>query len=50
MRLTRPTGKIQDTGMMVQKWPVCLGMDVAGEVFEVGSHVKQYKKGDRVIG
>lgn len=42
--------KIQDTGMFIQKWPVVLGCDVAGEIVEVGSNVKHLQKGDRVLG
>ncbi|KAL1588501.1 hypothetical protein WHR41_02817 [Cladosporium halotolerans] len=40
--------KIQDTGMFIQKWPIVLGCDVAGEIVEVGSNVKHLQKGDRV--
>jgi len=47
--LTGSTGKIQDTGMLVQKWPVVLDMDVAGEVFEVGAGIVEFSKGDRVV-
>lgn len=42
--------KIQDSGMFIQNWPIVLGCDVAGEIVEVGSSVKQLKKGDRVAG
>lgn len=42
--------KIQDSGMFIKSWPIVLGCDVAGEIVEVGSSVKQLKKGDRVAG
>lgn len=41
---------MQDHGIFVQQWPAILGCDVAGEVFEVGSGVDRFQKGDRVIG
>ncbi|KAF1344795.1 chaperonin 10-like protein [Delphinella strobiligena] len=41
--------KIQDTGYFIQSYPNILGTDVAGEVYEVGSDVKNFKKGDRVL-
>lgn len=41
--------KIQDSGFYVQNYPNVLGTDVAGEVIEVGSNVKNVKKGDRVL-
>jgi NADPH:quinone reductase-like Zn-dependent oxidoreductase len=41
--------KIQDHGIFIQNWPTVLGTDVAGEVYEVGSSVTAFKKGDRVI-
>ncbi|GJN78584.1 hypothetical protein PLIIFM63780_002078 [Purpureocillium lilacinum] len=41
---------MQDSGIFVQKWPAILGCDVAGEVYEVGSEVLRFQKGDRVIG
>lgn len=40
----------QDTGVFVQQFPAVLSCDVAGEVYEVGSSVEGFKKGDRVIG
>jgi len=41
--------KIQDSGMFIKNWPTVLGCDVAGEIYEVGSNVKRFGKGDRVI-
>ncbi|KAK3678844.1 hypothetical protein LTR78_001297 [Recurvomyces mirabilis] len=40
----------QASGFNVKKFPTVLGMDLAGEVHEVGSSVTKFKKGDRVIG
>ncbi|KAF2714687.1 GroES-like protein [Pleomassaria siparia CBS 279.74] len=42
--------KIQDFGIFLQKYPNVLGTDVAGEIHEVGEGVKNFKKGDRVLG
>ncbi|KAK6008476.1 hypothetical protein QM012_000379 [Aureobasidium pullulans] len=41
--------KIQDSGLFIKDYPNILGTDVAGEVYEVGSDVKNFKKGDRVL-
>ncbi|KAK3627542.1 hypothetical protein LTR56_019126 [Elasticomyces elasticus] len=40
---------MQDTGIFVQQWPTILGCDVAGEVFEVGTGVDLFKKGDHGV-
>ena len=40
----------QANGFMIKKWPIVIGQDLAGEVFDVGSSVIRFKKGDRVIG
>lgn len=41
---------MQDVGVFVRQWPTVFGCDVAGEVYEIGSGVARFKKGDRVIG
>lgn len=41
---------MQDAGVFIQQWPAIFGCDVAGEVYEVGTEVQRFKKGDRVIG
>ena len=40
---------MQDWGVFITQWPAILGCDVAGEVWELGSEVTRFKKGDRVI-
>ncbi|KAK2770636.1 zinc-binding oxidoreductase [Colletotrichum kahawae] len=42
--------KIQDLGVIVQKYPTILGADAAGYIEEVGEGVKHLQKGQRVIG
>ncbi|EME84751.1 uncharacterized protein MYCFIDRAFT_42071 [Pseudocercospora fijiensis CIRAD86] len=39
----------QATGAFLESFPVVLGHDIAGEVYEVGSGVAKFQKGDRVI-
>jgi len=43
-------GKIQALGIIIEKYPYIPGCDVAGEVYEVGPGVTNFKKGDRVMG
>ncbi|PGH04683.1 hypothetical protein GX51_03350 [Blastomyces parvus] len=42
--------KIQDDPWLMFKYPLILGVDVAGEVVEVGSEVTRFRIGDRVLG
>ena len=42
--------KMQDYGVLIEKYPVILGSDIAGTVEAIGSNVTQFKKGDRVTG
>ena len=41
--------KIQDYGVIIEKFPSIVGEDLAGTVEEVGAKVKTIKKGDRVL-
>lgn len=40
--------KMQD-GSYNEVLPMIIGTDIAGEIYEVGSEVKDFKPGDRVI-
>ncbi len=40
--------KIQKFGVMVEKYPAVLGLDIAGEVEAVGEGVEGWVKGDKV--
>ncbi|KAI9723547.1 MAG: hypothetical protein M1828_004143 [Chrysothrix sp. TS-e1954] len=42
--------KMEKMALFPLKYPVILGTDIAGEVVEVGSDVKNVKKGDKAIG
>ncbi|KAK5702216.1 hypothetical protein LTR17_022524 [Elasticomyces elasticus] len=42
--------KMQASGKSIRSYPIVLGQNVAGEVLEVGSDVRKFKAGDRVIG
>jgi len=41
--------KVQDYGVIFQKYPNILGEDSAGEIYEVGEGVTSLKKGQRVL-
>lgn len=40
--------KMQE-GLHVESYPTIMGTDIAGEIHEVGSEVKNFKIGDRVL-
>ncbi|KAK4930430.1 hypothetical protein LTR49_003171 [Elasticomyces elasticus] len=42
--------KMQASGKFIRSYPIVLGQNVAGEVHEVGSDVRKFKAGDRVVG
>jgi NADPH:quinone reductase-like Zn-dependent oxidoreductase len=42
--------KMQDTPWVMFNYPLILGVDVAGEVVDVGSDVTRFMIGDRVLG
>ncbi|KAH8774571.1 chaperonin 10-like protein [Diaporthe sp. PMI_573] len=41
--------KMQDSGSYVGTFPTIIGTDIAGEIYALGSEVKGFKKGDRVL-
>jgi NADPH:quinone reductase-like Zn-dependent oxidoreductase len=41
--------KQQDSGEYVGTFPNVIGTDIAGEIYDVGSEVKNFKIGDRVL-
>ncbi|KAK7705737.1 hypothetical protein SLS57_009936 [Botryosphaeria dothidea] len=41
--------KIQDFGIIIQKYPNILGLDVTGVVVEVGPGVTRFEKGQRIV-
>jgi NADPH:quinone reductase-like Zn-dependent oxidoreductase len=40
--------KIQKYGILVQSYPIVLGVNIAGDVVEVGEGVSRFTPGDRV--
>ncbi|KAF9528412.1 chaperonin 10-like protein [Crepidotus variabilis] len=40
---------IQKSGRAVEKYPAILGFELAGEIVDVGPHVENLKRGDRVL-
>ncbi|KAH9830787.1 chaperonin 10-like protein [Rhodofomes roseus] len=40
---------IQAYGMIIEKYPAILGIDIAGTVADVGEGVTRFKKGDRIL-
>lgn len=41
--------KILDWGFFVNEWPTIVGSDAAGQIVQLGSKVKDFKIGDRVL-
>ena len=41
---------MQELALFPVKYPAVLGIDLAGEIVEVGTSVSRFAKGDRVIG
>ncbi|KAJ3507212.1 hypothetical protein NLJ89_g6436 [Agrocybe chaxingu] len=41
--------KIQKSGLSIEEYPAILGIDIAGEVVELGTGVTEHKLGDRVF-
>lgn len=42
--------KMQQLGILIEKYPTVLGSDISGVVDAVGSDVKHFQEGDRVTG
>lgn len=37
-------------GVFIKQWPAVIGNDIAGIIYDIGSDVQRFKKGDRVVG
>jgi NADPH:quinone reductase-like Zn-dependent oxidoreductase len=41
---------ILGAGVFIKQWPAVIGNDIAGIIYDIGSDVQRFKKGDRIVG